>query len=209
MKLYAFPFSSASYRARIVLHLKGIPFETINVSLAKKEQREAAFARINPQQRIPVLELDDGTRLTQSLAIIDYLDRQYPSPSVYPADPVLRARAMAVALAVVAEIQPVNSPVVLDYVADNFPLDQAARDKWATHFMHKGLAAIEELIDGRHFCFGVEPTIADICLVPQVLNAHRARVDISDLPKVNAVFDVANGHPAFQKAHPARQPDAG
>jgi maleylacetoacetate isomerase len=209
MKLYAYPFSSASYRARIVLHLKGIPFETINVSLAKKEQREAAFTRVNPQQRIPVLELDDGTRLTQSLAIIDYLDRTYPAPPVYPADPVLRARAIAVALAVAAEIQPVNSPAVLDYVADNFPFDQTARDKWATHFMHRGLAAIEELIDGQHYCFGVEPTIADICLVPQVLNAHRARVDISDLPKVNAVFDVANGNPAFQKAHPTQQPNAG
>lgn len=208
MKLYAFPVSSASYRVRIALHLKGIPFETVTVSLPKKEQRAPEFAAINPQMRLPVLELDDGTRLTQSLAILDYLEQIRPTPSLYPADPVLRARVIAVAMAVAAEIQPLNTSSVGDYVRENYGQDAAARDRWITHFMRAGLTAIEQMIDGAHYCFGLRPTIADICLVPQVFNAHRDRVDISDLPKINAVCDVANAHPAFQRAHPSRQPGA-
>jgi maleylacetoacetate isomerase len=206
MKLYSFPFSSASYRARIVLHLKAIPFETVTVSLPKKEQRQPAFAGINPQKRIPVLELDTGTRLTQSLAIIDYLEQIHPRPPVYPRDPVTRARALAVALAIAAEIQPPNTPAVTDYVGEHYGQDTVGLETWNTHFMRTGLTAIEQLIDGEYYCFGLTPTIADVCLVPQVFNAHRARVDISDLPKINAVYDVANAHPAFQKAHPDRQP---
>ena len=206
MKLYAFPTSSASYRVRIVLHLKGIPFETVTVSLPDKEQRKAPYLRINPQNRVPALELDDGTVLTQSLAIIDYLEQMHPEPPVFPADPVTRARALAIAQIVASEIQPLNNSSVTDYVRDTFGMDQAGLDKWMAHFMRAGFAAIEQLIDGNHYAFGLEPTIADVCLVPQVFNAHRYKIDISDFPKISAVADIANAHPAFARAHPASQP---
>ena len=208
MRLYSFPTSSASYRVRIALHLKRIPFETVTVDLPNKEQREAAYRRVNPQHRVPSLELDDGSILTQSLAIIDYLEQIHPEPSVYPGDPVMRARALAVALIVASEIQPLNNSSVTEYVRDTYGMDQAGSDKWMAHFMRAGFTAIEQLIDGSLYAFGLEPTIADICLVPQVFNAYRYKVDISDFPKISAVADVANANPAFAKAHPSRQPGA-
>lgn len=206
MKLYSFPFSSASYRVRIVLNLKRVPFETVTVDLPGKEQRRAAYLKINPQNRVPSLELEDGRILTQSLAIIDYLEQAHPEPAVYPGDPVTRARALAVALIVASEIQPLNNSSVTEYVRDSYGMDQAGTDKWMAHFMRAGFAAIEQLIDGSHYAFGLEPTIADVCLVPQVFNAHRYTIDISDFPKINAVADVANANPAFARAHPSVQP---
>lgn len=208
MKLYSFPTSSASWRVRTVLHLKGIPFETITVNIPEKEQRGAAYLKINPQNRVPSLQLDDGTILTQSLAIIDYLEQIQPTPSIYPANPIMRAKAMAVAIAIASEIQPLNNSTVTDYVRETRGLDQAGLDAWLAHWMRSGFRAIEQLIPGDHFCFGQQPSIADVCLVPQVFNAHRFNVDISDFPKINAVADVAGAHPAFAKAHPNLQPTA-
>ena len=166
------------------------------------------YLKINPQNRVPSLQLDDGTILTQSLAIIDYLEQIQPTPSVYPAKPVTRAKAMAVAIAIASEIQPLNNSTVTDYVRETRGLDQAGLDAWMTHWMRSGFRAIEQLIPGDHFCFGQLPSIADVCLVPQVFNAHRFNVDISDFPKINAVADVAGAHPAFAKAHPNLQPAA-
>ncbi len=206
MKLYAFPTSSASYRVRIALHLKGIAFETATVDLPGKQQRRPEFRDVNPQHRVPALELDDGTILTQSLAIIGYLEQTHPTPALYPADPVARARALAVALAISSEIQPVNNTSVTDYVRANHGMDDAGLSRWQSHFMRAGLVAVEQLIDAPNYAFGNEPTIADICIVPQVFNAHRFKVDISDLPKVSAVADIANANPAFAAAHPNRQP---
>lgn len=206
MKLYSFPTSSASWRARTVLHLKGVPFETVTVRLPEKEQRQAPYLAINPQHRVPALELDDGRIVTQSLAIIDYLEQTHPNPSVYPADPVMRGRALAVAQAIASEMQPLNNTSVTDYLRDEFGADDAAIQAWISHFMRAGLHAVERLIDGDHFAFGSVPSIADVCIVPQVFNAHRFKVDISDFPKLNAVADVAGAHPAFAAAHPSRQP---
>ncbi len=208
MKLYSFPTSSASWRARTVLRLKGVPFETVTVRLPEKEQRQAAYLAINPQNRVPALELDDGTIVTQSLAIIDYLEQRHPEPPVYPADPVTRARALAVAQAIASEIQPLNNTSVTDYLEARFGADDDAIHAWMSHFMRSGFAAVEQLIDGDHFAFGAAPTIADVCIVPQVFNAHRYKVDISDFPKVNAVADVAGAHPAFAAAHPSAQSGA-
>jgi maleylacetoacetate isomerase len=206
MKLYSFPTSSASWRARIALHLKGVPFETVTVSLPDKEQRRTRYLRINPQNRLPALELDDGQIITQSLAIIDYLEQIHPEPPIFPGDPVARARAMAVAQTIASEIQPLNNSSVTDVLREQLGADDAAIVAWMSHFMRAGFAAIEQLIDGSLFAFGVAPTIADICIVPQVFNAHRYKVDISDFPKINAVADVAGAHPAFAAAHPSRQP---
>ena len=203
MKLHSFPTSSASYRVRIAMHLKGIPFEVALVDLPGRQARQAPYLAINPQGRIPSLELDDGRILTQSLAIIDYLEQVAPKPSVYPADPVTRARALAVALIINSEIQPLNNSSVTDYVREKHGMDQAQHEKWMAHFLRAGFAAVEKLIDADNFAFGNEPSIADICIVPQVFNAHRFKIDIADFPKINAVADVANAHPAFAKAHPS------
>jgi maleylacetoacetate isomerase len=206
MKFYSFPTSSASWRVRTVLHLKRVPFETVTVSLPDKEQRQPAYLRINPQNRVPALQLDDGTILTQSLAIVDYLEQMHPEPSVYPGDPATRARALAVAQAIASEIQPLNNTSVTDHLRSDFGAGDEAIHAWISHFMRAGFAAIERLIDGDHFAFGATPSIADICIVPQVFNAHRFNVDVHDFPKVTAVADVAGAHPAFAAAHPSRQP---
>jgi maleylpyruvate isomerase len=208
MKLYSFPTSSASWRVRTTLHLKGIPFETVTVSLPDKEQRKAPYLRINPQNRVPALQLDDGRVITQSLAIIDYLEQVHPEPPIYPGDPVVRARAMAVAQIIASEIQPLNNTSVTDVLRERHGADDAAIAAWMSHFIRTGFAAIEQLIDGNLYAFGAAPTVADICIVPQVFNAHRYSVDISDFPKLNAVADVAGAHPAFVAAHPSRQPGA-
>ena len=206
MKLYSFPTSSASWRVRTALHLKGVPFETVTVSLPDKEQRKAPYLRINPQNRVPALELDDGGIITQSLAIIDYLEQMHPEPPVYPGEPVMRARSLAVAQVIASEIQPLNNTSVTDILRERFGADDEAIAAWMSHFMRAGFAVVEQLIDANHFAFGLAPTIADICIVPQVFNAHRYKVDIHDFPKLNAVADVAGAHPAFAAAHPSRQP---
>lgn len=206
MKLYSFPTSSASWRVRIALHLKGVAFETVTVSLPDKEQRKPPYLRINPQNRVPALELDDGSVITQSLSIIDYLEQMHPEPPVYPGEPLARARSLAVAQIIASEIQPLNNTSVTDTLRERFGANDEAIAAWMSHFMRAGFAAIEQLIDGSLFAFGVAPTIADICIVPQVFNAHRYKVDISDFPKINAVADVAGAHPDFAAAHPSRQP---
>jgi maleylacetoacetate isomerase len=206
MRLYSFATSSASYRARIALHLKGLPFETVTVNLIGGEHRLSAYREINPHGRVPALELDDGSVISQSLAITDYLEQVYPRPPIYPADPVIRARALAVALTVAADIHPLNNVITMNYLRDEMGQDQAARDRWYAMWVRNGLAAIEEMIDGDRYCFGDAPTVADVCLVPQVFNARRYKIDISDLRKVLAADEAARALPAFAAAHPERQP---
>jgi maleylacetoacetate isomerase len=209
MKLYSFFGSSASYRARIASHLKGVPFETASIDLRRHQQRDPAYRAVNPQARLPALELDDGTIITQSLAIIDYLEATTPEPPIYPRDPVQRARAFAVALTIAADIHPLNnSGSVQDYLRRQMGQDQAQWDAWYAHWITRGFAAIEDMIEGKSFAFGDAPTVADICLVPQVFNARRFKVDISAFPKIVAVDAHASAHPAFAAAHPSAQPDA-
>ena len=208
MKLYSFPTSSASYRVRIALHLKKVAVETVTIRLPEDEQRQPAYRRINPHARIPALELDDGTVIGQSLAIIDYLELAHPEPPIFPSDPVERARALAVALTIAADIHPLNNTSVLKYLRDTSGQDQTARDAWYAHWIRAGFASVEQLIDAGHYFFERAPTIADICLVPQMFNARRYNVDISDFPKIVAVDAVATANPAFAKAHPGVQPKA-
>jgi maleylpyruvate isomerase len=202
MKLYSFPYSSASYRVRIALHLKAVPFDLVTVDLRAKAQRRPEYRRVNPHGRVPALELDDGTVIAQSLAIIDYLEQTHPEPEVFPADPVTRARAWAVALAIAADIHPLNNTSVLDYLGEAGGLDRTAREAWYAHWVRAGFAAVEQMIDGGRYCFGDRPTIADICLVPQVFNARRFSVDLADFPRIRAADAVAAAHPAFAAAHP-------
>jgi maleylacetoacetate isomerase len=208
MKLYSFFRSSAAYRARIALHLKGIPFETVPIRLTRNDQNQPAYRSLNPQGRVPALQLDDGTVIAQSLAIVDYLETTHPDPAIHPRDPALRARSLAVALTIACDTHPFNNLPVTDYLRSKLGADQPAIDAWIAHWITSGFTAVEQMIDGDGFAFGDTPTVADICIVPQVFNARRFKVDISAFPRIVRVDAQATAHPAFARAHPSNQPDA-
>lgn len=211
MKLYSYFRSSAAYRVRIALNLKDIAVEQIGVHLVKDggRHRQASYLARNPQGLVPALELDDGTMLTQSLAIVEYLDSVFPGPRLIPADPVLAAKVRAVALAIACDIHPLNNLRVLNYLKGELDCSQEERDAWYRHWILKGgLEAVEALIEGERFCFGDSPSLADACLIPQVFNARRYKIDISHLKKIEAIDRHCKELPAFLAAHPLRQPDA-
>jgi maleylacetoacetate isomerase len=210
MKLYSYFRSSAAYRVRIALNLKAVAVEQIGIHLVKNggQHRQASYLARNPQGLVPALELDDGTVLTQSLAIIDYLESIFPKPRLIPADPVLAAKVRAVALAIACDIHPLNNLRVLNYLKGTLGRSQEEANAWYRHWILEGLAAVETLIDGERFCFGDHPSMADACLIPQVFNAQRYKIDISHLRKIEAVNRHCNELPAFIAAHPSRQPDA-
>jgi maleylacetoacetate isomerase len=211
MKLYSFFRSSASYRVRIALNLKGVAYDYVPVNLVRDggEHNKAPYLAVNPAGRVPALELDDGTVLTQSLAIIDYLEVTHPEPSIYPKNPVERAKAMAVALTVVADIHPVNNVKVVNRIRSKYGQDQAAIDDWSSHWIRDAFATIETLVEGERYCFGDRPSVADLCLVPQVFNARRFQIPIeTDYPRIAAIDAYLTTLPAFKNAHPAAQPDA-
>jgi len=211
MKLYTYFRSSAAYRVRIALNLKGIEAEQVPIHLMKDggQQRLPAYLAKNPQGLVPALELDDGTVLTQSLAIIEYLDGLRPEPRLIPADPVLAAKVRAVALAIACDTHPLNNLRVLNYLKAPFGHGQADIDAWYRHWvLEGGLQAVERLITGAPFCFGTAPTLADVMLVPQVANARRFDAPIDHLPKILAADAACNALEAFARAHPTRQSDA-
>ena len=209
MKLYDYFRSSAAYRVRIALALKGLEVERVFVHLARGEQRLPAFLAKNPQGLAPALELDDGTVLTQSLAIIDYLDALAPSPRLVPADPLRAAEVRGVALAIACDIHPLNNRRVLDYLRGRLGQSEEAVDQWVRHWtLTGGLEAIERLVEPGPYCFGAEPTLADVCLIPQMFAARRFATPLAALPKLLAIEAFCATHPAFAAAHPARQPDA-
>ena len=210
MKLYSYFRSSAAYRVRIALNLKAVAVEQIGIHLVKDggQHRQVSYLARNPQGLVPALELDDGTVLTQSLAIIDYLENVFPEPRLIPADPLLAAKVRAVALAIACDIHPLNNLRVLTYLKGTLGRSQEEADAWYRHWILEGLAAVETLIDGERFCFGGEPTMADACLIPQVFNAQRYKIDISHLRKIVSIDRHCSGIAAFAAAHPSRQPDA-
>lgn len=206
MKLYDYFRSGAAYRVRIALNLKGIDVEHISRHLRKGEQRDPAYLKINPQGLVPSLVLEDGTVLTQSLAIIDWLDETRPSPPLLPKDPIRRAKVRAFALAIACDTHPVQNLRVLQRVKSLGQDDTA----WARAINLEGLTAVNELIRNEKgpFCFGAEPTLADICLMPQVANARRFKADISGLTRLQEAIKACEAHKAFQDAEPEKQPDA-
>lgn len=210
MKLFSYFRSSAAFRVRIALNVKGIAYQTASIHLVRNggEQLGDAYRAINPQTRVPALALDDGTVITQSLAIIDYLENTHPEPRLYPADPVLRAKALAVALAVTADIHPLNNLRVLKYLKHTAGLAQEQIDAWYVHWVKDGFQAIEAMIEGDTYCFGSQVTVADVCLAPQVFNARRFKVDLAPYPKIAAVEGRLTALPAFARAAPEAQPDA-
>lgn len=208
MQLYSYFRSSASYRVRIALALKGLPFETVAVHLAKGKHTEAPFVAVNPQARLPALKLDSGEVLIQSLAIIDYLDETHPLPPLLPSDPVARARVRAVAQIIASDIHPLGNLGPRNYLLKKLNLDLETVDAWTRHWIEDGFATIERLISPAPYCFGAQPTLADICLVPQVFNARRYKADLSKFPKLVAADEACRKHPAFAAAAPEAQPDA-
>ena len=198
--------SSAAYRVRIALALKGIDYEHRPVDLAAGEQKGAPFHALNPQGLIPALEID-GLVLTQSLAICDYLDATHKAVPFVPDDPAERAHVLALALAVACDIHPLNNLRVLKYLTADLGVDDGAKDKWYRHWVVEGLTALEAMARPRAgtFLFGDAPTLADICLVPQLYNARRFAVPLTPFPTLRRVDETASAHPAFAAAHPDRQ----
>lgn len=210
MKLYGYFRSSAAYRVRIALNLKGLTAEHLARHLRRGEHRSAEMMAINPQGLLPVLELDDGTPLTQSLAIMEYLDEVQPEPPLLPKDALRRARVRALAMVIACEVHPVQNLKVLGRLRSLGMAEQVIT-AWAHDVIAEGLAACEQLIRGEPsgpFCFGDRPSMADIVLVPQLYNARRFGVDLTAWPRLLAAEAACLTLPAFQDAAPERQPDA-
>ena len=210
MKLFTYFRSSAAYRVRIALNLKGLPYEMESAHLTRDGGRQYTpeFRALNPQMRVPMLQLSSGDVLTQSLAIIEYLDEIQPEPALLPADALARAHVRAVAQIVACDIHPLNNLVVLQYLKGPMKHEQAAVDAWYRHWVAKGFDAVEAMITPGPYACGAHVTLADICLVPQVYNARRFKVSLDPYPKIAAVEAACLKHPAFDKARPENQPDA-
>jgi maleylacetoacetate isomerase len=207
MKLHGYFRSSAAYRVRIALALKGVAYENAFVHLVRGEQSSPANRRINPQGRVPTLEID-GANLVQSPAILEYLEEAHPEPPLLPADPIARARIRAVGAIVACDIHPLNNLAVLKYLKHELGADDSARDAWYAHWILEGFAAIEELIDPAPFALSESPSLADVYLAPQIYNSRRFDVPMDAFPRIRAVASACDAHPAFQAAAPENQPDA-
>jgi maleylacetoacetate isomerase len=215
MKLYSYFRSSASYRVRIALNLKGLPYSVVPVHLLKDggEQLTSAYRQLSPDALVPSLQLDQQTAtLTQSLAIIEYLEEVYPAPALLPKDPLDRAWLRSLALAIACDIHPLNNLRVLRYLVNEMKLPEADKDRWYKHWVEQGLASLEKILssDARvgRYCFGDSPGYADWFLVPQVANAQRMQCDLSGMPTIMRINAACLELETFAAASPARQPDA-
>jgi len=210
MKLYGYWRSSASYRVRIALAMKGIEVAHIPVNLRTGEQKEADYFARNPQGYLPALELEDGTTLTQSLAILDYLDAIESEPPLLPGDPVLRAKILAASLGIAADIHPIQNLSVLKYIRAEHGCDDEAVTTWARHWIAKGFNALEEIAQTTDsvFLYTDTPAFFEICLIPQVYNARRFGIDMAAFPRLSAMDEACRILPAFVKAAPENQSDA-
>ena len=210
MKLYSYFRSSAAYRLRIALNLKGLAYETVPVHLVKEggHNRRPEFRAINPQMRVPTLVVPTGDVLIQSLAIIEYLDETHPEPPLLPKDSIARAQARALAEIVACDIHPLNNIGSLRYLKRELHQEQAAIDAWYHHWVLTGFEALEALVRPGPYACGGAVTVADLCLVPQVYNARRLKVPLDKFPKIVAIDAACLALPAFDRARPENQPDA-
>jgi maleylacetoacetate isomerase len=210
MKLYGYCRSSAAFRVRIALELKGIAYENAFIHLRKDEQKAASYLILNPTGLVPALE-DEGQILIQSMSICEYLDETHPEPPLLPGHPADRARVRALAQIVACDIHPINNLRILRYLKNPLGQDEAAVTAWYNHWILEGFEALERIVssDGQSegFCHGDGPTLADLCLVPQVFNARRYDLDMAAFPTIRRIFDSCMELEAFQKAAPEAQPD--
>lgn len=210
MKLYSYFRSSASFRVRIALNLKGLAYEYMPIHLTKGEQKKPEFAALTAEQLVPLLETDHGQRLTQSMAIMEYLDETHPDAPLLPADSLGRARVRALSQVVACEIHPLNNLRVLKYLVRDLQVSDDAKNGWYKHWVRVGLEAFEgdlAAAPASTYCHGEAPTMADCCLVPQIFNAQRFDCDLTGVPRTMAVFEACMKLEAFQKAQPSACPD--
>jgi maleylacetoacetate isomerase len=211
MKLYNAARSSASVRVRIALALKGLAYTYVPVNLVKGEQSADEFRARNPAELVPVLELPDGTRLSQSIAIIEYLDETWPQPPLLPASPLARAQVRALALSIACDIHPLNNLRVLRYLTKTLGRSEDEKSAWYRHWVEQGLAQLEAQVvaSGSRgpYLVGEAVTLADVLLVPQIFNAQRFACRLDHVPTLMRAFDACMALPAFDAAQPSRQPD--
>ena len=209
MKLYSYFRSSASFRVRIALALKGLNYDYVSVHLGSGQQFQDDFVAVSADALIPVLDIE-GLRLTQSMAIIEYLDEQYPQPALLPSDAAGKWRVRALSQSIACEIHPLNNLRVLKYLTGTLTLDENTKNTWYHHWVRSGLEAFEKQLHhpstGR-FCHGDQPSMADCVLVPQIFNAKRFKVDLNGLERTMQVFDACMDLPAFKAAQPSACPD--
>ncbi|SEJ82352.1 maleylacetoacetate isomerase [Paraburkholderia diazotrophica] len=210
VQLHSFFNSSTSYRVRIALALKGLAYDTLPVNIRVCEHRAVDYvANVNPSASVPAL-IDGDFKLGQSLAIIDYLDQQYPEPRLIPLERELRARVLELSALIACDIHPVNNLRVLRYLETELKVTPQQKTAWYRHWIAEGMAGVERLLERSNvgpWCFGVQPTLADVCLVPQIANALRMDCDLRAYRRGLAVYEHALKHPAFDAAQPQRQPD--
>jgi maleylpyruvate isomerase len=213
MKLYSYFRSSAAYRVRIALNLKGLPYEYLGVHLLKNggEQLADPYRSVNPSALVPTL-VDGDISLGQSMAIVEYLDETHPEPALLPNEPVGRARVRAIAQTIACDTHPLNNLRVLKYLKSTLKVDDQARDDWYRHWVQVGLGAVEAMLANSEatgtFCHGSTPGLADLCLVPQVFNARRLSCDLSAMPNIVRIDEACQALEAFKNALPENQPDA-
>ncbi len=212
LTLHSYFRSSAAFRVRIALNLKGLDYDQIPVNLVKGEHRQDAHRRRNAQGLVPVLETDEGVALTQSMAICEYLEERYPEPPLLPESPEARARVRSLAMLVACEMHPLNNLSVLAYLTNQLGVDEATKLAWYQHWVAKGFTALETRLarerDTGSFCHGDAPTLADVFLVPQLFNAERFNCDLTPYPTLVRIATQCRNLPEFKKAAPAEQPDA-
>lgn len=217
MKLYGYFRSSASYRVRIALNLKGLSYDVVPVHLLRDggEQFSPEYRKLNPDALVPALVDEtspDARALTQSLAIIEYLEETHPQPPLLPAAPSDRAYVRGIALSIACDIHPLNNLRVLRYLMRELKVSEDDKNAWYRHWCEQGLASIETMLSRDHsagtFCYGDTPTLADCCLIPQIANAKRLECDLSKMPTIMRINEACLALPAFIKAMPANQPDA-
>ena len=208
LTFYEAVLSSAAFRVRIALALKGLPYQSELMDLRAKEHLTPEYARVSPLHTVPAL-VDDGAALVESMAICEYLEEKHPAPPLLPRAPLDRARVRAMAQLVACDIHPLGNLRVLRYLSHELKADDAARDAWYKHWIVEGFTALEKLLpDGADFCFGTGPTLADVFLVPQVVNSERVKLDLAPFPRIRRIFEACMKLPAFEKSHPKNHPAA-
>jgi maleylacetoacetate isomerase len=209
MKLYNYFRSSASFRVRIALGLKGLPYDYISVHIAKGEHKKPEYASLSADTLVPLLDIGSD-KLSQSMAIIEYLDETHPTPALLPPDAPGRAKVRALAQSIACEIHPLNNLRVLKYLVKELKLDEEAKNAWYRHWVRDGLLSFEKQLaqlPASKYCYGNTPTLADCCLVPQIFNGQRFNCDFSGLPRTMAAFEACMQLPAFDQAQPKNCPD--